>query len=147
MKWLKAILTALATMVAGMYGGQKEKGVRRFGIPGLAIAMDWKRGLPLLLLIPVLAMGYGETSWLMGLIGNELFVRLAYSQLLALPFVFYGVRRWLISAILLGIVFQIHAGSLGNIPWIGDILVEDIIRYLTLGILISFNLFFYRKSN
>ena len=141
MKILKAIFTTLATMIAGMYGGQKNKGVRRFGIAGLAVAMDFKRGWPMLFLIPVLIMGYGEKSILMGWIGNEILVRVAYAILLGLPFMFYGFKRGFVAVGALVIAFQVQAGSLGYISWFGDILVEDICRYGTLGVLIAFNLF------
>lgn len=128
-----------------MFGGQKEKGARRFGISGFAVAMDWKRGWPLLFLIPTLVMGYGENSILMKWIGIEFLVRAAYAFLLSIPFIFYGLWRWVIASGALIIAFQIHAGSLGHTDWFGDFLVEDAVRYSVLGLLIGFNLFFYRK--
>ena len=36
-------------------------------------------------------------------------------------------------------MFAVRAGSLGHIPWFGDLLIEDIIRYGVLAILIIFN--------
>ncbi len=125
----------------GMYGGQKNKSVRRFGIPTLAVAMNWKRGWPLLLLIPVLCLGYGENSIFMSFLHNETLVRLLYGAVLSLPFYFYGFIRGCIASISLSVAFLVQAGSLGYWDLIGDILIEDIIRYGVLGILISFNLF------
>lgn len=146
MKWIKAIITFLFTMIAGMFGGQKEKGARRFGIAGFSVAMNWKRGWPLLFLIPVLISGYGEKSILMKFIQIELLVRVAYALLLSLPFYFYGLWRGVIASIALIVAFQIHGGSLGHAEWFGDFLVEDMIRYGVLGILIAFNLFFYKEK-
>ena len=145
MKWIKAVFTTLSVMFMGMFGGQKEKSVRRFGIPSLAFVMDWKRGWPFLLLIPVLVMGYGENSILMKWIGIEFIVRIIYATLLSVPFIFFGLWRFLFAVVLLSIAFLIHAGSIGYISWFGDILIEDIIRYGVLGALISFNLFFNSK--
>ena len=143
MKWVKVIITAISTMFLGMWGGQSQKGARRYGISGLAVAMDWKRGWPMILLIPVLVMGYGEKSWIMGVFQSEVLVRIAYAMLLSIPFYFYGLLRGAVASVLLIAAFQIHAGSLGYVPWFGDFLVEDIVRYLTLGILIAFNMFFH----
>lgn len=146
MKWLKAVITVITGTILGMYGGQKEKGARRFGIAGFSVAMDWKRGWPMLFLIPTLIMGYGEDSWLMDKIGNDTLVRLVYAFLLSLPFYFYSMKRGLWAWVLLAIAFQIRAGSLGYWEPFGDFLVEDLIRYGTLMILIAFNLFFDQKS-
>ncbi len=142
-KWIGTVLT---TTVMGMFGGQKEKGVRRFGIPGLStlIALSdgfqW-RDLAFLLLIPTLVTGYGENSILMGWAGSDGLVRVVYALMLSIPFFFFGLKRGLIAIIALVCAFQIRAGSLGNISWFGDLLIEDVFRYLTLGGLISFSLF------
>lgn len=142
MKWVKAIFTSISVALMGMYGGQKEKGVRRYGIPGLSILTGGLKGWPFLLLIPVLILGYGHNSWLMDKIGIEWVVRLAYAFLLSIPFYFFGIKRGAVALASLLVAFQIHAGSAGYVSWFGDILIEDLIRYGTLGILISFNLFF-----
>jgi hypothetical protein len=146
MKKIKAFITFLGTMFLGMFGGQKNKGARRFGIPGLAVLMSWLSGefkckyLSFLLLIPILIMGYGENSFLMKILGNDTLVRLVYGAILSLPFLFFGIFRWLIALISLVIAFIIRAGSLGQI-WGMDILIEDIIRYGVLGLNIAFNIF------
>ena len=142
---IKAIITFLGTMFLGMYGGQRQKSARRFGIAGLSVAMDWKRGWPMIFLIPILIAGYGENSILMQHIGNETLVRLTYAFLLAIPFALYGLLRVISAFILLGIAFQVRSGSLGHLDWFGDILIEDMFRYGTLGSLIAFNLFWYKK--
>ena len=142
-KW---IATIFSITIAGMYGGQKNKGTRRFGIPGIAFitalfsGLKW-RSLAFLLLIPILVMGYGENSILMGFLGVEWLVRLVYALLLSLPFFLFSWRRGLIASVLLIGAFQIHAGSLGHISWFGDLLIEDIVRYSVLGSLIAFNIF------
>lgn len=144
-KIIKSIFTAATVMIAGMYGGQKNKAVRRFGIPTFAVALNWKRGWPLLLLIPVLVCGYGEDSVFMQLLHNEILVRVAYGLALSMPFYFYGLLRGCIASFLLVIAFQIQAGTLGYVSWFGDFLVEDMVRYGILGSLIAFNLFFYKE--
>jgi hypothetical protein len=153
MKWLKAIFTAISVMLAGMFGGQKSKPVRRFGIPGIATLSSLASGfrfkdLSLLLLIPILSMGYGVDSIIFNLVGgNETLCRLIYATLVGLPFLVYGLKRGLVAIVALIAAFQVRAGSLGYIPWFGDILIEDICRYLILGILIAFNILFRGKNN
>ena len=77
----------------------------------------------------------------MGWIGSDGLVRVVYGLMLSIPFFFFGWKRGLVAAIALIGVFQVRAGSLGNISWFGDLLIEDIFRYATLGGLISFNIF------
>ncbi len=145
-KTLKIFSTIFAIWGLGAYGGQKNKGTRRFGIPGLAFILSlfdgfqWKDLVFLLLIFP-LCMGYGENSILMGFLGVEWLVRLVYALLLSLPFFLFSWRRGLIASVLLIGAFQIHAGSLGHISWFGDLLIEDIVRYSVLGSLIAFNIF------
>ena len=140
MNKLKAFLTVLISSIFGMWGGQKNKAVRRFGIPFLSLIVGKKKALPFLLLPIILSMGYGENSILYEKLGSDTLVRFVYAVLLSIPFIFYGFIRWVISCVLLVLVFQVHAGSLGHIGWFGDILLEDIFRYSALGILISYNL-------
>lgn len=142
MRWIKTILTIVGTTILGMAGGQGKKGMRRFGLPAFAMSVGKfsKRTLPLILLIPLLSIGYGEGSWLMAWLGQDWLVRGVYALMLSSPFLFYGWQRWLVACIALIAMFQIHAGSLGNIGGM-DILIEDIARYLTLGVLIVFVLF------
>jgi hypothetical protein len=136
----------ISILTLGAYGGQKNKGARRFGIPGIAFLVSlssklkW-RSLIFLLLIPILVMGYGENSALMGFLGIEWLVRLAYALLLSLPFWLFGPRRGAFAAVSLALAFQLRAGSLGHISWFGDILIEDIARYGVLGFLVAFNIF------
>lgn len=153
MKFLKWIGTIFGTMFLGMAGGQGKTGgkaPRRFGIPGTAFlgslgdGFQW-RDLAFLLLIPVLIMGYGTNSALMGWLGAEWLVRAVYALLLSVPFFFFGWRRGAFAAVLLAIAFHVRAGSLGSIGWFGDILIEDMIRWGTLGVLIAFNLFIKKK--
>lgn len=136
LKNIMAVFAWLGMVIGGMFGGQKEKSVRRFGVPTLAtgFAIGWNgfqwKDLAFLLLIPILVMGYGDKSIIGNLVGHiDWLVRLIYSFLLSLPFLFFGLTRWIISAILLIVAFQIHAGSLGHTNWFGDFLVEDILRY------------------
>jgi hypothetical protein len=150
MKWLKSIITSISIMLAGMFGGQKNKGVRRFGIPGLSLLASWWAGfqwkdLGLLLLMPILMMGYGDNSVYMSVFKADWLVRLMYGLTLAIPFIFYGVRRFVVAVVLLPIAYLLRAGSLGHISFFGDILIEDIVRYLTLGVLISWCLFFRQR--
>lgn len=147
MKWLKHLLVAWGVAVLGLMGGQGRiggKAPRRFGIPVFILAMGnfSKKTLPFLLLMPILAIGYGESSWISSYFSNqEWIVRLAYAFLLSLPFLFYGIKRWLWAVVTLVAAFQVRAGSLGHVGFWGDILAEDLCRYLILGILVSYNLF------
>lgn len=149
MRWLKSLFTTIGVMLLGMFGGQREKGARRFGIFGLVLTIDSfnKRTWPLILIVPILALGYGENSFLYEKLNSDLLVRFVYAVLLSLPFLFYGLRRWICACLLLVVAFQVHAGSLGYLSWFGDILVEDILRYGVLGTLISFNIFIAKQND
>ncbi len=146
MKFLKWLFTIIGTMLLGMFGGQKNKGTRRFGIPGLALLMSFLskkfklKHLTFILLIPILFMGYGENSWLMSLLHSDVLVRIAYGVCLSLPFLAFGARRWLCALICLIVGYSVRAGSLGQF-WGMDILIEDMVRYGILGGLIAFNIF------
>lgn len=155
LKIIKAFFTTAIITILGLAGGQGKTGgkaPRRFGIPALAMLSSvWagfnKKDLALLLLLPILLIGYGVDSFLFNFLGqNEILTRLCKGFLLSLPFFVYGFKRWIISAIALVIAFQVQAGSLGHISWFGDILIEDICRYGVLGGLIAFNIFFRRKE-
>jgi hypothetical protein len=141
MNILKAIFAFLGGLIAGMYGGQKNKAVRRFGLPviatGFALSIRFKwQYLAFLLFIPILVMGYGEHSRLGALVGyNEVLIRLLYAVLLSTPFYVFGWRKGMIASVLLIIAFAIRAGTLGS--FLGyDILIEDICRYGTLMALV-----------
>jgi hypothetical protein len=146
LKLIKGIFLFLWTMIAGMYGGQKNKGARRFGIPFMAffIALTEKfkqKAFIFLLFIPILIMGYGQNSFLYKVFSSDFIVRIVYGALLSIPFIFFSVKRWLFALITLAIAYSIKEGSLGYITWFGDILIEDIIRYGTLGLLFCYNIF------
>ena len=126
----------------GMWAGQKCKGLRRFGIPGLAVtvaaAKDIKnkkarwRVYLLSLLSFILAMGYGENSWLMKVLKKDWLVRIVYGMILSLPFLLFGL--WLAPLILAG-AWSVRLGSF-KIYKQFDFLWEDFVRYTCLGILI-----------
>jgi len=149
MKILKAIFTFFSVTLAGMFGGQKEKGARRFGIPSIAALTGWEswgwKVLFYLLLIPVLCMGYGHNSIFMKLLNNDTLVRMVYGATLGLPFFGFGVRRGAIACAVLLVAFLVRAGSAGQV-WGMDILIEDIVRYGALAILIILNNLTVRKS-
>ena len=130
-------------IVMGMFGGQAIKGIRRFGIPGLATTtagvkdikdkkLRWKVYL-LSLLSFILAMGYGENSWLMKVFKKDWVVRIVYGCLLSVPFLVMGV--W-VSPLLLAGAWSIRAGGFKIYKY--DWLWEDFIRYSTLGSLICY---------
>lgn len=144
-KKFRFIFTMLSTMTAGMLGGQKgvTKGVRRFGIPSLATLLGFfsknkKKCWVFTLLAPVLCVGYGENSVLMGWFNSDFIVRIVYGGLLSLPFLFFGIRKWVFTALSLMIAYSIRAGSLGVIFGM-DILIEDICRYGVLGLWVAYN--------
>lgn len=154
---IKAIVAWVSMTFLGMSGGQGKlpggKNERRIGLPlvalGTAISFNgfkWQ-DLALLLLIPILCMGYGVDSQLGAVLGHcEWLIRFVYAFLLSLPFLFYGKLKWFISSVLLVIAFQIHAGSLGFISWFGDVLKEDIVRYGTLSAVILGNIMIRKKG-
>jgi len=140
-KLIKKIIQTITITFLGMYGGQKKKATRRFGIPFFSFVIKLKelklKSLALLLLISILCMGYGVNSFLTNILNNDTLVRIVYGALLSLPFMFFGIRKWLISLVSLTIAFSIRAGCLFTIGDF-DILIEDIIRYGVLGFLIVF---------
>ena len=149
-KYIKTFFTTIIIAFMGMFGGQKEKSVRRFGIPGFAFLASLTsnftmRDFGLLLLIPFLCSGYGVNSLLMEWFNLDWLVRIVFAIGLSLPFLFYGIKRWLIALVGLTLAFQVRAGSLGTIGDF-DILIEDIVRYTTLGILISYNIYFSKED-
>jgi len=145
MKWIKSIIAFITATLAGMYGGQKNKAARRFVMPaiiqGYCFSMGWQwRYLAFLGMIPVLIMGYGPNSVLSGWLGGiEWLIRAVYALILSIPFIVFGLPRWITACVLLIVAFAIRAGSLGNIPHFGDFLIEDLIRYGTLMALVLFN--------
>lgn len=150
MIWVIGALFVAAITIMGMWGGQKNKSIRRFGIPGLAFVgallsgLGW-RSIALLLFLPTLAMGYGEKSWLMSILHNDTLVRIAYGICLAIPFIFFGWIRFAIALMALPIVFSIKLGSFGSIGTF-DFLGEDILRYAVLGILIFTLMIVWKKK-
>jgi len=131
-------------VIMGMWGGQRTKGIRRFGISGLATTfagikdikdrkVRWRRYF-LALLSFLLAMGYGENSWLMKVFKKDWIVRIIYGCLLSIPFLIMGV--WLAPLLLAG-AWSVRAGGF-KIYKDYDFLWEDFVRYTTLGSLICY---------
>jgi len=145
MKKLKYLFTIVSTMFMGMFGGQKKKGVRRFGIPGLGFILNIfsknkKKAFPFLLLIPILCMGYGTDSFLLDIFKFDWLVRIVYGATLSLPFLFFGFKRWTLTMLTLAIAFSVRAGNLITFGTF-DILIEDMVRYGALGFWIAYNSF------
>lgn len=151
MRLIKSVVAFFAMLWGGLSGGQGKqagKAPRRFGVPafaigfGLSIKWSWKY-LAFLLFVPILSLGYGVDSQLGSFCGHiEWLIRLVYALLLSLPFYIFGLWRGVIASLLLCSAFQVYAGSLGNISWLGDILIEDICRYSVLAGLVIFNVLF-----
>lgn len=154
MKIIKAIFAFIGILFGGMSGGQGKiggKAPRRFGVPGIASiyaffsGLGW-RSLAFLLWIPILSLGYGVDSVLGAFLGHcEPLIRAVYGVLVSIPLLVFGIRKWAIAVVLLVIAYSIHAGSLGNISWFGDILVEDIVRFSMIGCLVIVYTAFDRK--
>jgi hypothetical protein len=141
------VLTAISIAIAGMYGGQKSKWVRRYLIPTIASIYTalkkkkkkWKATL-FLPLIAILSMGYGEGSTIRTFIKKfvdepwaDRLTRISIGLLLSIPFVlFFG--KWYAS-IVLPIAFSVRAGGI-KLTEDYDFLIEDAIRYGSLGILV-----------
>jgi hypothetical protein len=151
-KILNTIGAIFAFLFSGLSGGQGKikifgsgKFLRRYGVPLWGVlsgifhdGFDW-RDLVFLIWIPLLSVGYGEDSFLMGWLGSDWLVRGVYGILMSLPFWFFGWRRGAFAGVLLSIVYSIRAGSAGFIPGFGDILIEDAIRFAALGGLFTWN--------
>jgi len=143
--WIVPIVT-----VMGMIGGQQIKGIRRFGIPGvtalnttLKIYKERKKTVKekdvsyweysLLLLSFLLALGYGENSFLMKVCKKDWIVRIVYGVLLSIPFL---ILQFWYAPLLLACAWSIRAGGF-KIGKKYDFLYEDLIRYTTLGVCIG----------
>ena len=105
-------------ILMGMWGGQTCKGVRRFGISGLAVTMAGAKDIKdkklrlqryaLILLAALLSMGYGENSVYMKVFKREWLVRVMYGLTLSIPFLICGV--W-VAPILLAGAWSVRAGG------------------------------------
>jgi hypothetical protein len=127
-----------------MWGGQKDKWVRRYLIPSIASIYTalkkkkkWKATF-FLPLIAILSMGYGENSTIrtfikkfVGKPWDDRLTRITIGFLMSIPFFFFG--KWYAS-IVLPIAYSVRAGGfkIGKYDW----LWEDTIRYGCLGILV-----------
>lgn len=139
-------------IIFGMWGGQHIKGLRRFGIPGLAVTWAvgkdikdkkarWRHYL-LSLLSFLLAMGYGENSFYMKVFKKDWLVRIMYGLTLAIPFLIIDWRVGVASCILLPSAWSLRLGKFiiytnkegKTFDWLWD----DFARYTTLGCLIAF---------
>jgi len=141
---MKEFIFPFLVMILGMIGGQRIKAVRRYGIPALSATFikiglkpdktrkDWVKYHLLVVLMFVLSMGYGEHSWLRSVFKTDWATRFIYACLISLVFIIAPWQLYLVCLLALVVVFQIRAGSLGQIGRY-DILVEDILRYYTLG--------------
>lgn len=134
------ILVVILITACGMWGGQRDKWVRRYLIPSLSslyvVTKDKKkkyRASFYLLLMGILSIGYGENSKLRKLLkGSNAWTRIVYGLLVSLPFVFFG-KWW--AMVVLPIAFSIRAGGF-QLPNGKDWLWEDFIRYSSIGVLV-----------
>lgn len=138
------IFVVIIVTILGMAGGQRIKGLRRFGIPGVASLITsfkllktkkkvYLKEYLLLLLSFLLAMGYGENSWMMKVCKKDWIVRIVYGLAISIPFLFF--KLW-VAPLLLCSAWSVRAGGF-KISEKYDFLWEDFIRYVTLGTLIS----------
>lgn len=132
------ILFALLITACYLIGGQIEKSVRRYGVPTFSVAYtivadksrrfkEKLRYFGLLLMIGILSMGYGESSWLRKKLGgNDTLTRLVYGIIIGVVFSIAGGNPVICIPVLIG-AFQIRAGKLFSIGKF-DFLIEDIFR-------------------
>ena len=117
----------------GMLGGQKFKLSRRAGIPlaGIAFAKKDKKNSYLLgLLFIVLSMGYGVDSKLGKWLGHrDWLIRWVYGLLVGLIVALAG---FVYGIILMPIAFLFRSNFSLKVGKY-DLILEDFIRYLTLG--------------
>ena len=150
MNWI--LVPVIAYM--GMQGGQWIKGVRRFGIPGIAVtylgAMDIKdkkirwRAYGLALLSFVLAMGYGENSFYMKIFKKDWLVRIMYGLTLSIPFWIADFTIGLYATLALPLAWSIRSEWLTKIGLHTfkvykqfEFIWVDLIRYTTVGVLVA----------
>lgn len=130
-------------MILGMLGGQIHKAVRRYGISFISIVTtlltnkksfkEKARNILLFLsLIVAFSIGYGENSTLSKWLKKDWQRRLVYALILSIGFVFF--KMWYAPIILVA-VWQIRIGGFAIGKY--DFLFEDVLRYLTVGILIT----------
>lgn len=124
----------LIVTVFGCIGGQNIKAIRRYGITLMAIAIGIRRKKKFLSLVLtwiglILSSGYGEDSLLVKIFKKDWIVRIVYGTLLAIPFLFFHIYS---ALILLPVAFSFRSSRHFNFLKM-DWLLEDIIRYSTLG--------------
>ena len=135
-------LTFIVIVVLYMAGGQTgfHKIMRRLGVPLSAYISTIKdkktatRNSILLLLYPILSMGYGKNSKIMSIFKLEWLVRLVYSTLVFIPFLivraldgqFLSINT-LLGYILLIIAYQLRLGGFKITDKV-DFLYEDLAR-------------------
>lgn len=140
----------LMLMFLGMWGGQGFLAARRFIMPVVAAVVGviwhlinhqalWWTPLPLLGLMGILTIGYGEHSWIHEVFPVDWKDRLIYGFLCSIPLILTAVfcEHWIVAGLCMPCLiaaFEVRAGKLGRIGSF-DILWEDIVRYLTIGIL------------
>ena len=127
----------------GMWGGQRDKIVRRLGVSAsaiLAIAKDRKgkekrKGLIFAWLLVALSLGYGKNSTLLRICGSDWLTRIVYGLIVSFPFLFFGL--WY-APLVLPVAYSIRAGGfkLGKYDW----LWEDFIRFSAIGTLVYISL-------
>jgi len=133
----------LITIILYLWGGQLQKWVRRIILPSAYTL--WKliqnpkidknyrwRSFFLLLLIPLLSMGYGIDSSLMKVLKKEWLVRLAYATFLYIPFALMSVPIWGLIALILAFQVRIDK-SIADFYKGYDIIYDDIVRAIAIG--------------
>lgn len=138
------------TMLLWELGGQIDKGFRRIGIPSLLLILViwrclnggiWWQYLPLILIAPEFALGYGPGSWAGKLFKNEIFIRLAYATFMSIPITITAILTGNPGTIFWGVVciiiaFQVHAGALFEYKK-KSFLIEDALRAIAVAVYIS----------
>lgn len=155
------------TVILYLIGGQVNKGVRRYGVPGIVTTIDilrrlkgarfyglrkhWWKALIMLLFIPLLAVGYGVDSSFKKVFKKDWIVRIVYAIMLSTPLGIYtALTQYTLTQHALMVLALITAYSIRT-EWLGvwarrlkigdfDIIVEDVIRSSTLGICIVWTL-------
>lgn len=121
-------------VVLGMLGGQFFKAQRRYGVPLVAIGAKKEKGWKALIfgwLGFALSIGYGENSTLRRICVSDWMTRIVYGLILSFPFLFFGL--WY-APLVLPVAYSVRAGGwkIGSI----DFLIEDFIRFSTIGVLV-----------
>lgn len=145
--WIIYISSVILITLFGMLGGQYGPALRKYGILVVTLALIawrvstgqvWWHYSAIPLFCTALFLGYGEKSWIMKKLKNEILVRIAYALSISIPLVITallntkGILSYILIPSLIVGAFQLRGGGFK----IGkkDFLFVDLARWSAVGI-------------